>query len=73
MEYSKPLMQRLAEKLDLDALRVTLADLKWEEEFGVKPLPESPIAPEVFEDEDFLMNLHDICCKRHITEGALLC
>ena len=29
MEYSKPLMQRLFEKLDMDALRVTVEDLKW--------------------------------------------
>ena len=29
MEYSKPLMQRLFEKIDMDALRVTLDDLKW--------------------------------------------
>ena len=27
MEYSKPLMQRLMEKLDMDALRLTLNDL----------------------------------------------
>ena len=31
MEYSKPLMQRLFEKLDMDALRVTLDDLKWQD------------------------------------------
>ena len=29
MEYSKPLMQRLFEKIDMDALRVTVEDLKW--------------------------------------------
>ena len=29
MEYSKPLMQRLYEKLDLEALKLTLDDLKW--------------------------------------------
>ena len=37
MEYSKPLMQRLMEKLDMDALRATMMDLKWED---VKVIPD---------------------------------
>ena len=37
MEYSKPLMQRLLEKLDVNALRITMNDLKWE---GVAPIPD---------------------------------
>ena len=37
MEYSKPLMQRLMEKLDMDALRSTMNELKWED---VKTIPD---------------------------------
>ena len=66
MEYSKTLMQKLLEKIDYAALRATVESLQWQD---VKPLPETANA----EDEDFLMALHDICCKRHITEGTMCC
>ena len=72
MEYSKPLMQRLFEKLDMDALRATVDDLKWPD---VQNIPDSKTIEEqnLYENEEFLMLLHDICCKRHITEGTLIC
>jgi len=28
---------------------------------------------DVGEDEEFLMNLHEIVCQRHIVEGAMVC
>ena len=60
------------EKLDMDALRLTVNDLKWPEAFGVQPIPEADqLTPDLKEDEAFLQNLFAICCERHITEGAL--
>ena len=78
INYSKALMQRLLQKLDLAALAYTLNDLKWQD---VRPVFLDNQVTDVnqidlnalAEDEDFLMNLHDICCKRHITEGTLIC
>ena len=72
MEYTKPLMQRLFEKLDMDALRLTVNELQWE---GVAPIPEDDIitSQNLVESDEFLMNLHEICCKRHITEGSMCC
>ena len=81
MEYSKPLMQRLLQKLDLGALQHTLMnDLKWQD---VKPVfmgnaeltenPKLAKLEELAEDEAFLMNLWEMCVHRHITEGHMLC
>ena len=72
MEYSKPLMQRLFEKLDMNALRITMNDLKWEE---VQSIPDDDTINQnnLVESDEFLMNLHEICVKRHITEGVMCC
>ena len=72
MNYSKPLMQRLLEKLDINALRQTLSELNWED---CQPLPdEDTVRAQKLENDDaFLENLHRICCTRHITEGTLQC
>ena len=67
-EYSKALMQRLLEKIDYLALQQTVNSLKW----GVT-LPEGPLDQSHYENEEFLQLIHDVCCKRHITEGALQC
>ena len=40
----------------------------------MQPIPEDADLPEdVGEDEDFLMNLHEILCSRHVVEGAMVC
>ena len=79
MAYSKALMQRLAQKLDLAALQKVLnEDLQWQD---TKPLFLGQEVPDVnaidinqyLENEEFLINLHDICCRRHITYGHLQC
>ena len=55
MEYTKPLMQRLLDKIDYPALYNTVNELKWED---VQPLPEPKeggvIDPAWAEDESFL-------------------
>ena len=79
MAYSKALMQRLLEKLDLTALKITLDQLAWQDVRPLFPTPEMMAEPDkvdvavLAEDEDFLQNLHEICCQRHITEGQLIC
>ena len=79
MAYSKNLMQRLLEKLDLPALKITLDQLNWQDVRPLFPTPEMMADPGsvdvavLREDEEFLTNLHEICCKRHITEGQLIC
>ena len=81
MEYSKPLMQRLLQKIDLGALQHTLSnDLKWQD---VRPVfldnaelsanPKLANLDELAENEEFLHNLWEICVHRHITEGMLHC
>ena len=40
MAYSKAMMQRLLEKLDLNALKTTLDDLKWDDVRPLYPTPE---------------------------------
>ena len=80
MAYSKPLMQRLLQKLDLGALNLTLNELEWAD---VKPLflddqetaadPEQANLEALSENEDFLTNLWEITCRRHVTEGQLIC
>ena len=67
-EYSKPLMQRLLEKLDYAALQSTVNGLDW----GVQ-LPEGPIDQSHYENEEFLKHIHEVCIKRHIVEGAMQC
>ena len=58
----------------MDALRTTVDDLKWPETFGVQPIPPpDQITPDLRENEEFLQNLFNICCTRHITEGVLKC
>ena len=80
MAYSKPLMQRLLQKLDLGALQLTLNELEWAD---VKPLflgdqetaanPKLANLEALSEDEEFLINLWEITCRRHVTEGQLVC
>ena len=72
MEYSKPLMQRLLEKLDINALRQTASELNWED---CQPIPDEDTirAQNLIENEEFLQNLHRLCCSRHITEGLMVC
>ena len=74
MDYSKELMQRLLDKIDYPALYTTVNALNWAD---VKQLP-APLeggilAPELFNDEEFLMNMFEICVKRQISEGAMQC
>ena len=52
--------------MDYDALQSTVNSLKW----GVE-LPEGPLDQSHYENEEFLKLIHDVCIKRHITEGAL--
>lgn len=78
MPYSKALMKKAMVKLDLSALNLTLTELNWTD---VKPLflkkeitdVSQVDLKQLAEDEEFLMNLHDICCKRHISQGSLIC
>ena len=77
MEYKKQLMQKLVEKLDYACLYNTVLSLNWPDH---QPLPAPPADgsaisedPNWMENEEFLMTVHDLCCKRHITEGALIC
>ena len=78
VEYSKPLMQRLAEKIDIDALRVTMEQQDpavWQFDKEIKPLPslETIQSENLLDNEDFLMQLHEVCCTRHVLEGQLQC
>lgn len=78
MPYSKALMKKAMVKLDLSALNLTLTELNWTD---VKPLflkkeitdVSQVDLKQLAEDEEFRMNLHDICCKRHISQGSLIC
>lgn len=78
MPYSKALMQKAMLKLDLSALNLTMTELNWTD---VKPLflkkeitdVSQVDLKQIAEDEEFLMNLHEICCKRHISQGSLIC
>ena len=71
-------MKKAMVKLDLSALNLTLTELNWTD---VKPLflkkeitdVSQVDLKQLAEDEEFLMNLHDICCKRHISQGSLIC
>ena len=78
MNYSKQLMLRLLPKLDLEALDQTLRELNWQD---VRPLFLDMQIDDIIgvdmnmleNNEEFLMNLHDIICKRHITRGVMCC
>ena len=71
-------MKKAMVKLDLSALNLTLTELNWTD---VKPLflkkeitdVSQVDLKQLAEDEEFLMNLHDICFKRHISQGSLIC
>ena len=77
MAYSKALMQRLLEKIDYPAFYNTAISLNWDGVNKLPPIPENNMSicddPVWVENEDFLMTLHDLCCKRHITTGSLIC
>ena len=67
MPCSKPLMAKLAEKLEWDALRSTVGQLDW----GVN-LPEA-FEEAMLDDEQLLTDLHLLLLKRQILEGTLTC
>ena len=77
MAYSKALMQRLLSKIDYPALYNTAMSLNWDGIGKLPPIPENNMSicddPNWSENEDFLMTLHDLCCKRHIVTGVLIC
>ena len=63
-------MKRLIEKLDWNALRVTVQSVPaWE---GEVHLPEQ-ISPEMQQDENFLQELHKLLVRRQIVDGEMTC
>ena len=69
-EYSAVLMKRLIEKLDWNALRVTVQSVPaWE---GEVHLPEQ-ISTEMQQDENFLQELHKLLVRRQIVDGEMTC
>ena len=72
--YSDELVKRLLEKLDYPALYNTVVSLQLND---CKPLPpptEGGVIDQAWlQNPEFLETIYEVCCKRHITEGAMQC
>ena len=68
LEFTKGLMQRLFEKLDLAALKKAVLQLGWD--LGEVP---PAITPDLMENEAFLQQMHHLLIRRQIVEGQLAC
>ena len=74
MEYTPHLITRLLEKIDYAALYQTVQALQWNDVQQLPaPLEGGLASPDWAKDEAFLQNLYEICCRRHILEGAMQC
>ena len=67
-------MQRLDEKLDYPALYNTVISLNWQQYAQLpEPMEGGVINQDCLNNEQFLKAIYELCCRRHITEGAMQC